>query len=156
LAFPLFTFFFIHVLHSNQVFTDRIPFDYIRNDLKVIYALYKGHRPRPCPEISSDIWAAMEQCWKKVPKERPSAFALSVLLNVISGLRRGNMKPLSISQVVDILEVVDKRADGSPSGSSCRRQSKQLLAPYECYWPWCHIQFPGLVECQDHLVHHVL
>ncbi|KAJ7588097.1 kinase-like domain-containing protein, partial [Mycena floridula] len=58
------------------VYTGRVPFHDISNDMAVSLKVINGHRPsRPAelPESDDNIWKLIEDCWKADPGERPIA-----------------------------------------------------------------------------------
>jgi hypothetical protein len=125
-------------------------------------AIVRGTRPRPCPDIiSPETRTALDRCWATHPDERPSAQALSVLFNVLSGLRQENRPPLSPQQANAVLDVVDGQvvagdSHGHNGGNHNGNSTRLVTAPYPCHWPHCDARFHRLVECQTHQVSHVL
>jgi len=66
-----------------EIFTGRIPFWYIRNDVRVVLIVTNGGRPQHsrCPMITHDIWRVLEACWDADPKRRPSMISVSRFFN---------------------------------------------------------------------------
>lgn len=58
--------------NGGQIFTGRMPFSYIRNDLRAVLAVMAGERPKRWPQIKDDIWETLERCWNVDPIRRPS------------------------------------------------------------------------------------
>lgn len=65
-------------LGGGQIFTERMPFSHIRNDLRVVLAVLAGDRPRRphCPQINDDMWEILQSCWEFDPSQRPSMASL--------------------------------------------------------------------------------
>ncbi|KAG6328965.1 hypothetical protein ID866_10124 [Astraeus odoratus] len=58
-----------------QILSGQIPYDYVKRDEQVLYAIAKGLRPnRPSSEnITDTYWDFIQGCWSSDPKDRPSA-----------------------------------------------------------------------------------
>ena len=62
-----------------KIYTGKVPFNDLDNDLTVIYHVtLRGKRPiRPSQgegrEISDDLWMIIEMSWENVPERRPNA-----------------------------------------------------------------------------------
>ncbi|KAF9440682.1 kinase-like protein, partial [Macrolepiota fuliginosa MF-IS2] len=59
-----------------SIFTGRIPFHEIPNDIAVLYSVMRGVRQiRPthevAPELTDHIWEMMKECWSVAPSDRP-------------------------------------------------------------------------------------
>ena len=84
----------------NQVFTGKIPYDDINNDVRVINAITNGVLPPHPPQdlciscgLDDAMWDIIEACWKMHPGDRLSA---SSVVESLSLLRSPDMTKLSL------------------------------------------------------------
>ncbi|KAF9447999.1 kinase-like protein, partial [Macrolepiota fuliginosa MF-IS2] len=72
-----------------EIFTGKIPFCEIHNDITVLYKVMRGIRPtRPAyemaPELTNDIWEIMQDCWSATSANRPTVDEVMDRLLVIA------------------------------------------------------------------------
>jgi hypothetical protein len=67
-----------------QIFTNSIPFSYIKRDIDVIFHILDGGRPdrARCLEIRDDIWRMLETCWDDDPNRRPRMGSIFTILSL--------------------------------------------------------------------------
>ncbi|KAG6915834.1 hypothetical protein DXG01_009620 [Tephrocybe rancida] len=79
------------VFFEGKIFTGDVPFNSIVRDHTVILRVLSGARPTRPPnsspswtewELTEDIWACIEDCWKGQPPDRPPAAAVVQRLTV--------------------------------------------------------------------------
>jgi len=63
----------------TEVFTESVPFSYIKGDASVIHHVASGGRPKRehCLQVDEEIWTTLESCWDVEPTRRPSMATLS-------------------------------------------------------------------------------
>jgi hypothetical protein len=79
----------LHVLieRPTQIFTTKVPFFHIENDLAFLMRVVDGERPtKPtgCENIgfTKQLWSLMQQGWAKQPDSRPPLSAFIEVLEV--------------------------------------------------------------------------
>ncbi|KAF7309157.1 hypothetical protein MKEN_01118000 [Mycena kentingensis (nom. inval.)] len=89
-----------------EIFTGRVPFWEVTNDVAVMFKVMKNIRPTQMREIPVQIWALMIRCWAEEAESRPTIHA------VISTLRDGALAavPTSDTSEWDALYVTRFRA----------------------------------------------
>jgi hypothetical protein len=65
---------------TSQTFTGQVPFQELKIDSAVIFAVLEGQLPQRLPSersngLTNTIWELMARCWNKDPSSRPSAEA---------------------------------------------------------------------------------
>ncbi|KAJ3575286.1 hypothetical protein NP233_g1203 [Leucocoprinus birnbaumii] len=97
-----------------QIYSKSIPFENIRNDTAVIYALSKGNLPARPEGIDDALWALLNDCWAVDSTRRPAISTISILLNTMASQR---LTPKDVNHRVDISKAEHRigRDDGMPS-----------------------------------------
>ncbi|KAF5354756.1 hypothetical protein D9756_005502 [Leucocoprinus leucothites] len=90
-----------------QIFTGKVPFDYLRNDATVIISLAKGTLPEKPEEVNNTIWAMLKRCWAAEPTKRPAVSTLSIVLSIMA---HQHLTPEHVNDLVDSLELERPRA----------------------------------------------
>lgn len=67
-----------------EIFSGKLPFAELRNDAQVIHNIMQGKLPERTPNAFSDpVWKLLNQCWRRNPRERPTARdVLNTLLQI--------------------------------------------------------------------------
>jgi hypothetical protein len=84
--------------------TSRLPFHHLKYDSAVILTVMKHGRPprENSPEITDDIWSALERCWNEDPQARPSMASLALFFDITHALSSTN-RHLAESEITQLL-----------------------------------------------------
>ncbi|KAF8608929.1 kinase-like protein, partial [Ceratobasidium sp. AG-I] len=72
------------MVSGPEIFSGKLPFAELRNDAQVIHAIMQGKLPERTPNAFSDpVWELLNQCWRRNPRERPTArYVLNALQQI--------------------------------------------------------------------------
>ncbi|KAK1235736.1 hypothetical protein PQX77_001024, partial [Marasmius sp. AFHP31] len=108
-----------------EIFTGRLPFTELKNDMAVMSAVAQGgcpSRPQTILELSDAMWALMTGCWNKTPEARPTADqVLKKVREITPHASESVAADWSDSLLTHVRENVEYRSFPSESPNSSQR-----------------------------------
>lgn len=63
------------LIDERQTLTGRVPYHGLKEN-QVLLAISRAELPDRPDDADDDMWAALKQCWRLIPADRPSAHRL--------------------------------------------------------------------------------